>query len=758
VQRAVESAPSGLATPGLLDGPLVVTGGSPDGTALAGLVARKLAERGVDATAVTDVVPDDACRVVHLGALTASGTPEEAREVHLSAFRAARTVAARAARGEGALFVTVQDTGGDFGLGGRAPGRVWLGGVAALARTAAKEWPDASVRALDCERGDREDEEVAEAVVRELFEGGPTPEAGLRADGTRTVPRVLPAPVTPADAPRITSESVIVATGGARGVTAAALLDLARPHRPRIVLLGRTATGPEPEGLASATDEPALTRLLAERSADEPDPSPARLTARAREILAAREVRATVTALEAAGSPVRYVQVDTRDGDAVAAALREVRETWGPVTGIVHGAGVLADRRIADKTGEQVGRVMSTKVEGLRALLDATAGDPLDVICLFSSVAAVFGNAGQSDYAMANEILGQVASAEQVRRPGCLVRCLAWGPWRGGMVTPALAEHFGRTGVPLIPLARGASAFTAELDGTAGEVRVVLAAGDEPAALSPAGGPRPAQVAVRADRLPQLADHAPAGVPVLPVAMVLNWFAGAAGAWLPDAAPLVLRDLRVYRKYALPGLADAGHLLTVHGSRDTAGTPSGLEAELRDEDGTAHFRAVLDTWTGEDVRTGAAQETAWTTPEGLEPLDGPDGADPYDGELLFHGPLFHCLRTLHGVSEHGAEATVAGVAALEWPGDHWPLDPAAVDGALQLALLWARRALGAATLPMAVAECRVHRPGPVDGTVRCVVRGRRTHGTGARCDAALIDADGAVRLELLGVELVTRPS
>jgi hypothetical protein len=81
-----------------------------------------------------------------------------------------------------------------------------------------------------------------------------------------------------------------------------------------------------------------------------------------------------------------------------------------------------------------------------------------------------------------------------------------------------------------------------------------------------------------------------------------------------------------------------------------------------------------------------------------------------------------------------------------------------VDGALQLAVLWGENVLGEATLPMAIAECVVYRRGPVDGAVRCVVRARKTHETGARCDAALIDPDGSVRVELLGVELVRRPS
>lgn len=748
VPRAVESPPSGLATAGLLDGPVVVTGGGTAGSAMAGVLARKLAEHGVDATAETEV-PADARAVIHLGALTSDATPDGAREVHRSALRAARAVSAAGTAGGGGLFVTVQDTGGDFGLGGGEPGRAWLGGVAGLARTAAKEWPDASVRVIDCRRGGRGDEEVAAAIVRELLEGGTDPEVGLRADGTRTLLRLVPERVTPGGAPRISSDSVIVATGGARGDRGGA----ARPgqglpsadraarqdragRRARRAGLRDRRTGPHPA--ARGTLRPGRGGHVArpDRAAGPGDPGRARGAGDG-------------GGAGGRGSPVRYVRVDARDGAALAAALCDVRETWGPVTGIVHGAGVLADSLIADKSDDQAERVMSTKVDGLRALLEATADDPLDTICLFSSVAAVFGNPGQGDYAMANEVLHQVASAEQSRRPGCLVRCVAWGPWQGGMVSPALAAHFDRSGVPLIPLDQGAAAFTAELAGAAGEARVVLAAGDDPAALSPAADPRRAQVLLRSDTLPQLADHAPAGVPVLPVAMVLNWFAAAATAWLPDAGQLVLRDLRVYKTYALPELRGAGHRITVAGGRAPGSFPE-LEAELLGEDGPAHFRAVLDTGDG------SPDAAAWDVPDGLEPLAR---AESYDGKVLFHGPRFQALRSVHGVSELGAEATVADLRALDWPGEHyWPLDPAAVDGALQLALLWGEEVLGAATLPMAVAECRVYRRGPVDGTVRCVVRGRKAHDAGARCDAALIDADGSVRLELIGVELVRRPS
>ncbi|MFD6194266.1 SDR family oxidoreductase [Streptomyces sp. NPDC060275] len=740
--RTVNAPAPGLEMAGLGDGPVSVIGGPP-GTAA--LVAAKLTGRGVRAQAATGV-REDTGAVVYLGGLADIGSPQEAGPILREAFRTARSAAPRM-EATGGAFVTVQDTGGDFGLDGREPGRAWLGGLAALTRTAAQEWPGASVKAIDCERGGRDAEAVAEAIVEELLAGGPAPQAGLRADGTRLVPWAVEAPVEPGTAATgIGPQSVIVATGGARGVTAAALTDLARTHRPRIALLGRTELVTEPAGASAALDEAALVRLLGEQRTE--GTGPAEISARAREILAARQVRATIAELEAAGSPVRYLPVDVRDDVALAAALRGVREMWGPVTGIVHGAGVLADQRISDKTDEQFDRVVSTKVDGLRALLAATADDPVEVICLFSSVAGIFGNAGQCDYAMANGVLDHVASAERATRSACRVRSIAWGPWRGGMVTPALAEHFGRSGIELIPLAGGAAAFTAELDAAAPDCRVVLVAGDADAPSDRAGDPPTAHLRITSATHPYLADHRVADDPVLPLAMALDWFTGAAGAWRPTSGGPVLRDVRVLDKVTLPELAHGGHRFTLHGRRRLIGPPTGLEAELRDADGAPHFRAVLDF------------EAA---PSEQEPWDGPGDGDgtghplPYDGRTLFHGPRFQALRALRGVAAEGAEATVVGVSELGWGDAHWQTDPAAVDGALQLALVWADHALGSASLPMAVAECRVHRRGPAEDTLRCVVRARKVHDTGARCDVALFDPDGTLRVELLGVELVRRP-
>ena len=81
---------------------------------------------------------------------------------------AARQVAAKFGK-EAGLFVTVQDTGGSFGL--HSTDRAWLGGLSGLVKTAAIEWPLAAVRAIDIERGCREADAVAEAMFDGLFFG-----------------------------------------------------------------------------------------------------------------------------------------------------------------------------------------------------------------------------------------------------------------------------------------------------------------------------------------------------------------------------------------------------------------------------------------------------------------------------------------------------------------------------------------------------------------------------------------------------------
>ena len=210
-----------------------------------------------------------------------------------------------------------------------------------------------------------------------------------------------------------------------------------------------------------------------------------------------------------------------------------------------------------------------------------------------------------------------------------------------------------------------------------------------------------------------LADHQVGGVPVVPVATVLDWFAGAARAWRPTANSIAIRDLRVLDKISLPRLADGGHRLIVRGR----------EAERRGGPGAGPRSARRDRPAALSRPRGGARAA---DPRPLGRSCGPGGAGQ---PVRRHDPVPRAEVSGHPIRSRGrpagAQATVAGSRALGWEGSSRQIDPAAVDGGLQLAVLWASQAGAGRTLPMAISECRVHRPGAVEAEVRCVVIARR---------------------------------
>lgn len=737
VPRAVSAPPSGLALPGLGRGRLVVTD---DGGGVAAALVAELAAEGL-AAEVVGAVPADAAGVVFLGGLREVVTPDDAIAVHRDALAAARAVAARFAE-QGGCLVTVADLGGDLGLSGRSGRRAWLGGLGALCKTAAQEWPRAAVRAIDVERGAASPAQLARRIAHELLEGGVEVEVGLRETGERFAVVNEPAPPLRAGTP-VEPGAFFVVSGGARGITAACLEALARRVPLRLLLLGRSEL--VDEGETSVIADPAELRRRvfddAVRSGDAT--SPRDIAARVDRILAGREVRRTLSALADAGSEVRYAAVDVRDRAAVGAAIEDARRRWGPVRGLVHGAGVLADALIGDKTDEQLERVLATKVRGLAALLDATRGDPLGWIAVFSSVAARAGNAGQADYAMANEVLNKVAAAEARERDGCRVVALGWGAWDGGMVGPALRGQFAARGVELLPLAVGGEAFVDELHG-AGDVEIVVARSPEGRRVD---RPLAADVLVDRRRWPQLDSHRIQGKIVLPVAIVLEWFVRFARPLRRPHEAIELRDVRVVRGVTLAGYDDgATERLHIVGVPAEGG--SRLAVELRDGAGAVRFTAAVDL--------GAAAAPPPRAPDGDPPHEPWDGPALYGPSSLFHGPQFRVVRSVDAVSRDRARGTLAAAGAAGWSADGLRLDPAAIDGALQLAMLFGLRAGGGPRLPLRIERMVFHHN--ADGELRCELTQRSRSQERLLCDLSLASATGQRVADLIGVELFTVPS
>ena len=426
---------------------------------LAEALVGEFSRRGFDATSGLET-RRDASVVISTSGLADALDPET---VHLAAFRAARALAPFAADGE-AVFVTLQDTGGYFGRGLDKLAQALRGGLTGLVKTARLEWPNAAVKAIDIQRGAATDRDLARRIVDELLQGGPDVEVGLPADGRRMVPVRRVAPLGRIAATKLRDGLVFVVSGGGRGVTAEAILGLAGLARLRFVLLGRTELGDWPADLASDAKPTEIRNSLAKKAmAEGQKPNPRDISQFADRLLASREIRATLNNLVAAGSEAVYRTVDVSNFAAVKLVLGEICSKWGRISGLIHGAGVLADKLIKDKTDAQVSHVFRTKAGGLAVLLEALEGEPLEFVNLFASISGRYGNPGQADYAMANEVLNRVAWVLAAVRPACHVSAINWGPWDGGMVDELVRAQFAQRGVPIIPVAVGVDGFVREI-------------------------------------------------------------------------------------------------------------------------------------------------------------------------------------------------------------------------------------------------------------------------------------------------------
>ena len=156
-----------------------------------------------------------------------------------------------------------------------------------------------------------------------------------------------------------------------------------------------------------------------------------------------------VEELRAADAEVFFQSADLSDAGQVAELVSNARSRFGSIHGWIHAAGESQARRVDDKNAAQVASVLAAKVTGVRLLDEALRRDPLDRIVLFSSIAAVFGDFGQADYAFANASLDQFA---EERRPVAV--SIRWPILAGGgMQIPEatrrfLAESYGVEPLP----------------------------------------------------------------------------------------------------------------------------------------------------------------------------------------------------------------------------------------------------------------------------------------------------------------------
>lgn len=735
---AEPSSPSRLFAPGAV----VVLG--------AGATADHLADLLTEARfPVRRNLPDgeDLAAVLFVGDVpegTAAATAR-LRDVLLLAGETVQRLRSAAASGR-AAFLVVGRSDGSLGYGvGRDRAAAIANGTSGVIKTLAIEAPEIFGRAIDI-AVDMPPSTAAAAIMRELVDSDVAlTEVGISPSGTRITIRATydrPAPAGTIAEPG--PADVLVVTGGARGITADCAIGLATRYRCELVLVGRSSAGEEPDWARGVPVDGLRAAIIAHLRKSGAKPTPREVESRRRQIVAAREIAGTLEAIRAAGSTGHYIAVDITDTAAVASALAPWRSR---VTGLVHGAGVLADRAIVDLRAEDIDPVVHTKIDGLLGVLAALDPTRLRRMVVFSSIAGFYGNHGQAAYAAANEALNRLSHAVGAHLAG-RATAINWGAWSGGMVTAELAAMFAERGVTLIPIDVGVGHLVESFasDAPSG---VVLVGPDMPLSVGPAPNPMTGAPTIRRDLRPLLttallSDHRLGGVPIVPTAAVIGMLA-VLGERVIGAPVRRVDGMAVLKGVVVD--ADVPAQLNVDFTPIGDSIERAAAVMVRDDQGRSRYRGA--------VSAGVAS---------IDPAPGMDipdigaGSDVYSDGTLFHGP------SLRGIVGHARTGAGGWRARCRRPSDAPApagyatalFDPVIADLLLQATLVAARMVFGAACLPSAIGS--VEMLGPPTPELVIDVDGLDEAGPITRCSVIARSLDGTAILAMRDVQLTCSPS
>ncbi|MDV2962696.1 SDR family NAD(P)-dependent oxidoreductase [Shewanella algae] len=654
-------------------------------------------------------------------------------------------------------FITVARMDGQLGFSGQ-PCELNQSALFGLTKTLAQEWPQVHCRALDL-APELDASALASQVMDALYSPSQDPlEWGKSAAGRVTLVATSADDQNAADtslAPcRLDSSDKILVTGGAKGVTLDCALALARQSGSHFILAGRSkalaleafpdwAQGLESGQLKAA----AITALLAKGQ----KPSPKEVEALIKPLVNALEIHAALKRFEAIGASAEYLSLDVSNPDAVASTLAPI-QALAPISGLIHGAGVLADKHIADKTLAELELVTGTKVGGLSALLRALApnkkaAEHLKLLALFSSAAGFYGNTGQSDYAMANEILNKTAHRLHHELPTTRVISFNWGPWDGGMVNAALKQMFESRGVYVIPREAGAKLF-AEAILARSEPQLLIGSSmqgpggkqgmnhtDAPEAQA---GPQTLSRSIKRQELALLKDHCIGGNPVWPTVCALQWM-------LQSAQSLFGGDWRAVDYKLLKGVVFDSDEKRLQLSL-ALGADGELQASISCDERPQYQATLLPLIQQPLMPQQASQPLPHVsmTEIGEGEPQVRQGSEFYHSGALFHGPQLQAITEVLQFDDQGlsCQYRLPDAASSE--------DRALIqqDALLQAMLIWARLKYDAASLPSSLAALWQNALLPENDTGLIRLQVTKHSSRQLSADLALFNAEGQLQTGL----------
>ena len=712
-------------------------------------------------------------------------------------------------------FISVSRIDGGFGYLNHsqiARSELNQAALAGLTKTLSHEWPSVHCRALDIAPA-LDAKQLANAVIAELFATDKLLEVGVsEAGATETLARVTLVAGkadTRHSAANLTSADKILVTGGAKGVTFECALSLAKRSKAHFILAGRSSQQAIPAWAQGKNNSELKAAAIAHIQSLGEKPTPKQVDALVWPVQSSLEIAAALEAFSAVGASAEYLSLDVNNPDAIASTIVPITEL-SPITGIIHGAGVLADKHIQDKTLDELARVYGTKVTGISNLLAALDLDKVKLIALFSSAAGFYGNTGQSDYAMSNDILNKAALQLAQQLPNAKVMSFDWGPWDGGMVNPTLKKMFMARGVYVIPLKAGAELFASQLlsntgaqllvgtdmqgsaphDDTPNEVQETEGSNlkkpeadlttdsSDPHALPNAVNPSAVNIsAVKLQRtldpkaMSFIEDHCINGNPVLPTVCAIQWMREAAFDVLKQPVKVqsykllkgIIFDTVTLANGALENGAPitlelelAPIALTDKAAKDTDECLSGQFSALISFEGRPQYQAILVVdYAARDYLATNSKATAFDA-QSLAGLSAITTASSlYSDGTLFHGPR---LQGIESVVKFDDAILVAKVSlphvALADCGSFVPnLAPKgsqafAEDLLLQAMLVWARLKYGAASLPSSIGEFISHAPFAFGDKGYLVLEVVKHSGRALEANIALYHQDGRLSCEM----------
>ncbi len=577
------------------------------------------------------------------------------------------------------------------------------------------------------------------------------------------------------------SDDVFLVTGAAGSIVSAIAADLANASHGTFHLLDLVpAPDPADADLARfASDRDGLKRDLADRIREQgTKPTPKLVEQELARIERGRAALDAIQAIEAAGGKAHWHQVDLTDGAKVTAAVEAALAADGRIDVVIHAGGLEISHFLPDKPQREFDLVFDVKADGWRHVMQALGDARPRAAVVFSSIAGRFGNAGQTDYSAANDLLCKAIS--NLRGQGVKTIAIDWTAWSGiGMASrgsiPTVMKAAGidmlppEHGIPVVrreltALGRGAEIVVAGALGVLTEERHATGGLDPDRAMgdAPCGPMTGRATAVSADgeltvlteldpaAQPFLYDHRIDGTPVLPGVMGIEGFAEAAHVLAPGWHVAAVEDVELLAPFKF--YRDEPRTLELKARvRDGGDGTLVADCELvgrrtvkgAGEQATRHF-------TGRARLTREAPEAPTAPPPG-QAGDGVGRDDVY--RVYFHGPAYQVLQSAWRDNGH-----VVGAFADDLPAGHAPGDratefvPRLIELCFQTAGVFELGTEGRMALPTHVDRVTRYAGADDPGHLFAVVN-HRPEGV----DAEVVDEHGRVRIRLEGYRTIELP-